>query len=177
MGSAAVTGKKTKTSRNSYHEPTNNHRRHAKYTQIEVKCKNTSLHSKYVAYPGMMVRFFDTLTDGSREYTWGRVLGRVDAPFVKGSKPEYDSPAIKGWIAVIEIKWCGHNGFIRWVNPDTVSEIYDAPLDFPSWFFQKELPSIEHVLAADRNGSLCEPYIKRWTEERAMPGPKEQGNR
>ena len=172
MDSAVDTGKRKRTSRSSYHEPTNSHRRHAKYTATEVKCKNTSMHSKYVAYPGMMVKYFDTMSDGSREYAWGRVLERVDAPFVKGSKTEYDCPAIKGWLAVIELAWCGHNGFIRWVNPDTVSEVYDAPSDFPAWFFQKELPSIEHVLAADRNGSLCEPYIKRWIEEHKHETPR-----
>lgn len=165
MDSAVATGKKLRAKSKSYREPANSRRRHAEYAAVEVKCKNTSMHSKYVAYPGMMVKYFDTMNDGSREYAWGRVLGRVDAPFVKGSQPEYDCPAIKGWLAVIEFAWCGHNGFIRWVNPDTVSEIYDVPSDFPAWFFQKDLPSIPEVLAADRHGSLCEPYIKRWTEE------------
>lgn len=149
-----------------YVETANNHRRTATYSDREVKCKNTSpLFHRYGAKPGMMAKYYYTMNDGSRCYEWGRVLGRVDAPFVKSDNDEYDCPEVKGWIAVLEIGWCGHIARVRWVNPDTVTELYDAPQSLPAWFFQEELPSIEHILAADRHGSLHDAYIDRWVKE------------
>lgn len=158
-----------------YEEKESNRRRRATYSSREVKCKNVStLFHLYGAKPGMMVKYYHELNDGSREYQWGRVLGRVDAPFEKGGSPEYDCPEIKGHIAVAEITWCGHLVVIRWIDPDRVTELYEAPKSLPAWFFQQELPPIEEVLAADRDGSLCEPYIDRWVSSHPRQSSSEE---
>lgn len=150
-----------------YVEASNEHRRTATYSERTVLCKKTSpLSPHYKAAPGMMVNFYTEMQDGSRQYAWGRVLGRVDAPKipVEGKEP---IPEVKGYLAVAELSWGGEVVFIRWVDPDRVSEIRECPRAMPAWFYAAELPSIEDVLAADRYGSLSEPYIERWTRERA----------
>ena len=153
-------------------EPTNNHRRHATYTLKSVRCPNASIVATagQVAKPGMMVRYHYTLNDDSKSHAWGRVISRVDAPFVKGSEPRFDCPEVDGWLAVLELSWCGRVGFIRWIDPNDVDDVYEAPQRFPAWFFQAEMPSIPEVLAMDRNGSLSESYVDKWIAEHQKQG-------
>lgn len=143
-----------------YVEEGNDHRRGARYRDKDIRCPNASSFGKHTASRGDMVKYFYEMDDGSREYHWGRMMARVDAPAL--SK---DICEVTEHLCVLELAWGGHVGFVRWISRQNVVEVRELPRSLPAWFYQEELPEIADVLAADRHGSLAEPYIDRWTAE------------
>lgn len=152
-----------------YRESSNNHRRDATYDDKKVVCcpnASTLGSCKFEAAAGDIVEYQYKLLDGGTLQAFGRMIAAVSAPFVPSSSdPKYDAPEVKNHLAVIEFAWGGFTGRIRWIDPADVTAIRTCPKEFPAWFFQDALPPVEDILAADRHGSLMEPYIARWTRE------------
>ena len=131
--------------------------RHGKYSKRKVRCPNASRlgYGKWEASPGDIV----TYTYANSASFSGRVLGCVSAP---ADGPNV--PAVKGWLVVLELRATFDHAFVRWIDPELVTEVRSAPKAFPAWFFG-ELPPIDKVLAADSYGSLDEHYIERAKSE------------
>lgn len=133
--------------------------RRGDYTNRKVRCLGAGAtrlgYGKWEASRGDVIVWRVEAVDGSMIEFSGRMLGRVDAA---AEGPEV--PAVKGWIAVLELNATFHHAFVRWVDPAWVTEIRDVPKVFPAWFFG-ELPSTEKILAANAYGSLSDHYVER----------------
>lgn len=131
-----------------------------------ILCRNVSILGSdlgYFAVPGNMVLYH--YGDGATRI--GRVIGRVSAPAL-GEQEE-----IKGYALVLELAHGAEFCYERWINPDDITRIFNAPSEFAAWFFQEHLPYDAKTLRRlSEYGTLCERYIsktpsrvKAWKEE------------
>ena len=127
--------------------------RRGTYAKRPVYCPNASTfgYSKRKACPGDVLTWKYKADD---VYS-GRMLARVNA---HADGP--DVPAVRGFIAVLELTATFDHAFVRWIDPKDVTEVRRAPVAFPAWFFG-ELPPIDKILAAEAYGSLDEHYVEQ----------------
>lgn len=110
---------------------------------------------KSYAEPGDLVVF------GRASPSTGRVLGRVDAPFVAGTGQHagYDCPKIEGWLAVLVLSHYAESAYVRWIDPAQVTECRPVSPALAAWFFQAKLPDPVTVCRLADHGTLSESYI------------------
>lgn len=113
----------------------------------------------YIAEPGNIISYRTEMQDGSYCREIGRMFARVSAP--AEGEGQYACPRINGWIAVIQLSDSGCNGYVRWVDPSTVTGIRKNPKAFMAFLFADELPSTEDILTMDRQGMLGNDAIER----------------
>jgi hypothetical protein len=138
-------------------ELSSSHMRPARYSKRKVRLPNVrgfSGGSKWEAEPDDLIEF--AYSTSPEHVRFGRVLGRVDVP------PIEKTPAKIGWLAVVELSSDGRAGFLRWVDPEWVSNCSSVPRAFLAWFFAAKLPSTPVVLKLDALGSLSSDYIAKY---------------
>lgn len=65
-----------------------------------------------------------------------------------------------GYVAALVFSEHGQSCYLRWVAPDSIMEVFDAPTKIAAFFFAAELPGTpEEILRLYEYGSLSERYI------------------
>lgn len=135
--------------------------RSAYYTNKEVRCPNVPVGiGRYIARPGDIITWKMTAVDETPIYFSGRMFARVSAP-----AESERVPAIKGYLAVLELKETFDGAYVRFVDPKDVTSVRECPQDFPKWFFRETLPGVDELLRLSGIGALYEPYIERYKKE------------
>lgn len=106
------------------------------------------------AKTGMWITYRDD--SGTRN---GRVLGRVEAPFVPSSNPEYTCEHIEGYVSVLVLSENMQHAYIRWIKPEDVTEVSTAPPAKLLAWMTGELPTADLVHKLSHYGTLSERYI------------------
>lgn len=120
---------------------------HDKQTRYGVKAKT-----------GMWITYRDTNASGEPcVYRSGRVLGRVDAPFVQHDK--YPCERIEGYVSVLALSDNMQHAYIRWIAPKDVAEVSVNPPAKLLAFMTGPLPSADIVHKLSNYGTLSENYI------------------
>jgi hypothetical protein len=140
----------------------NSHTRWGKYSKRKVRLPNatTQGYGRYEAVAGNLVSFHYPNKDETPGHPrLARVIGRVDAP-----REGEHCPAVKGWLAILELSESGAYGYLRWIDPAWVTECREVPMNFAAFFFSKEMPSLKTIMRLDDLGALSESYIGKYAE-------------
>jgi hypothetical protein len=141
---------------------------------VAVVCPNAS----HLGYDkGNKARVGDTLTlrNDSGAYGSGiaRVLGRVAyaAPFQSrdDSGNPVTVPAVRGHILGLCLSTCGSHAYIRWIDPEDVLQVRDAPSAMAAFFFAPSLPhSPDMILRLAKHGTLSDQFVSEHVARVAM---------
>jgi len=114
------------------------------------------------AKTGMWVTYRETDATGNQSNVRsGRMLGRVDAPFVAASNPEYNCPKIDGYLSVLALADSMQHAYIRWIDPADVVEVsLHPPAKLLAWI-SGPLPDPDIVHKLSAYGTLSESYIEK----------------
>lgn len=128
--------------------------------KVKLPSVSTCGHNKQYAEPGDLVVYNESAPGDTWFPQFGRVLGRVDAPFVAGAtSPKYDCPKVEGWLAVLVLSHSTSSAYVRWVRPERVTECRPVPTALAAWFFQLKLPDPVTCIRLADHGTLSESYI------------------
>lgn len=83
-----------------------------------------------------------------------RSIGRVTAPALAGCT------AIDGYVLAMVLSFDANHTYERWVNPDDVIEIFNAPTKLAAFFFAPSLPCTGQTMRKlMEHGTISERYI------------------
>lgn len=88
-----------------------------------------------------------------------------------------------GYIFAMVLSEDATSGYVRWVNPTDVAEVFDAPSKMAAFFFAPELPySSETLIRLMDYGTVCERFIggagervEAWDRERRQRAAAKAG--
>jgi hypothetical protein len=144
------------------HIETENVRAH-ELSDRAVRCPDALDHDRQSRYgvkakTGMWITYRDLDADGrSFHYRSGRVLGRVDAPYVPDAK--YPCEKIDGYVSVLALSDDLHYAYIRWIKPENVAIVSATPPAKLLTWITGPLPSADMVHKLSAYGTLSERYI------------------
>lgn len=134
-------------------------------TDRKVACPGAFDHDRQSRY-GVFAKTGDWIiyraTDAAGnewQYRAGRVLGRVDAPFVPDDR--YPCKAIKGHISVLAFSDNMQFAYIRWIDPKDVAEVSKHPPSKLFAFMTGKLPDAEMVHKLADYGTISERHIDK----------------
>ena len=137
------------------------HVRQHELSDQQVKCFNTGvgMTDGWIAKTGDWITYAENSgTDGSC-YRSGRMLGRVDAPYVHDEK--YPCEEVKGYLSVLALSDDCCYAYIRWIKPEDVRGIRKQPPAAFLAFMTGTLPDAEMVHKLSAYGTLSESYIDK----------------
>lgn len=89
--------------------------------------------------------------------SYGRVLGKVNAPAIEDSR--YPCQKIEGWISAVVLSDSMTHAFVHWVNPQYVVVVRDEPPVAMLAWISGPMPRPDDVHRMATYGTLAEPYI------------------
>ena len=81
-----------------------------------------------------------------------RSLGRI-------ASCDNDGLDCTGWIVCLVTSEDHRSVYMRWVDPNSVRAIFDAPTKMMTLFFAPELPPLSDIMEQYERGSLCETFL------------------
>jgi hypothetical protein len=71
-----------------------------------------------------------------------------------------DGEDCRGWVCALVLGQCAEHAYIRWINPQWITQIINVPTKLAAFFFAKELPAtVDMILKLADYGTLSEQFI------------------